>query len=66
MSEKRRNLPSQDQVSKYSWNGSFHSVLGWICRKQVSFGFMWKSVSWSNNLSMIDRSSHKTGAELRS
>ena len=32
------NLSSQDQVSKYLWSGSYHSVLGWICSKQVLFG----------------------------
>ena len=35
-------------------------MLGWIFSKQVSFGVMQKSVSWSNNFSMISRSSrHK-------
>ena len=40
VSKERRNLPSQDQESKYSWSGSFRSVLGWICSKQVSFGVL--------------------------
>ena len=31
-------------------------MLGWIFSKQVSFGVLQKSVSWSNNFSMIGRS----------
>ena len=57
VSIKRRNLSSQDQVSKYLWSGSYLSVLGWICSKQVLFGVISKSVSRNNNFSMIDRSS---------
>ena len=57
MSIKRRNLSSQDQVSKYLWSGSYRSVLGWISSKRVLFGVISKSVSRNNNFSMIDRSS---------
>ena len=57
VSIKRRNLSSQDQVSKYLWSGSYRSVLGWICNKRVLFGVISKSVSRNNNFSMIDRSS---------
>ena len=57
MSIRRRNLSSQGQVSKYLWSGSYRSLLGWICSKQVLFGVTSKSVSRNNNFSMIDRSS---------
>ena len=57
MSIKRRNLSSQGQVSKYLWSGSYRSLLGWICSKQVLIGVTSKSVSRNNNFSMIDRSS---------
>ena len=54
MSIKRRILSSQDQVSKYLWRGSYRSVLGWICSKQVLFGVISKSASRNSNFSMID------------
>ena len=57
VSIKRRNLSSQDQVSKYLWSGSYRSVRGWICSKQVLFGVISKSVSRNNNFSVTDRSS---------
>ena len=57
MSIKRRNLSSQDQVLKYLWSGSYRSMVGWICSKQVLFGVTSKCVSRNSNFSMIDRSS---------
>ena len=57
MSIKRRNQSFQGQVSNYLWSGSYLSVLGWICSKQVLFGVISQSVSRNNNFSMIDRSS---------
>ena len=57
VSIKRRNQSFQGQVSNYSWSGSYRSVLGWICSKQVLFGVISQSVSRNNNFSMIDRSS---------
>ena len=57
MSIKRRTQSFQGQVSNYLWSGSYLSVLGWICSKQVLFGVISQSVSRNNNFSMIDRSS---------
>ena len=54
---KRRNLSSQGQVSSYLWSGSYRSVLGWICSKQLLLGVISKSMSRNNNFSLIDRSS---------
>ena len=54
VSIKRRILSSQDQVSKYLWRGSYRSVLGWICSKQVLFGVISKSASRNSNFSMIE------------
>ena len=61
VSIKRRNLSFRGQVSKYLWSGSYRSVLGWICSKQVLFGVISESVISVWSIVLLK----KTGAECR-
>ena len=68
MSIKRRNQSFQGQVLNYSWCGSYRSVLGWICSKQVLVR-SYIAIGESEQQFQYDRSFFlwmKTGAEFRS